>query len=241
VAAVEMTLHKRWRIYERHVKRFIAPSHFLLNRAVDFGLPEQQFVHIPHFLFADERKPTPAAQGEYALFLGRLSEEKGLPTLLAAAQKAKLPLRIVGEGPMQTTIKAAITQGKMTHVQLAGYLTGQALVRAVTEARFTVIPSECYEVFPQVIIESFAQSKPVIATAIGGIPEVVDDGIDGLLVPPGDDDAVADALHWLWIRPQVATKMGLAGRAKVEELYDAPPHYQRIVSLYQEVAHQTSN
>jgi glycosyltransferase involved in cell wall biosynthesis len=239
VAAVEMTLHKRWQIYERHVNRFIAPSRFLQSRAVAFGVPERQLIHIPYFLFADEWAPTPPKRNEYALFLGRLSQEKGLPTLIEAVKKANVPLLIAGEGPMQSTVEAAIVRDRLTHVHMAGYLTGYALTQTTARANFIVVPSEWYENSPNVILESFAQGRPVVAAAIGGIPELINDGVDGLLVPPGDAHALADALRWLWERPQVALEMGRAGRAKIEALYDTHAHYQPIHALYQELASQT--
>jgi glycosyltransferase involved in cell wall biosynthesis len=238
VAAVEMTLHKRWQIYERHVNRFIAPSRFLQSQAVAFGIPERQLIHIPYFLFADEWKPMPPGQSEYALFLGRLSQDKGLLTLLSAVQRADVPLLIVGEGPMQSAMEATIARDGLAHVRLEGYLTGSALTQTMARANFTVVPSEWYENSPNVILESFANGRPVVASAIGGIPELIDDGVDGLLVPPGDSHALANALRWLWERPQVAQEMGRAGRAKIEALYDAQPHYQRIHTLYQELAGQ---
>lgn len=239
VAALEMTLHKHLQVYERHVSNFIAPSRFLLERAAAFGVPEQQMVHIPYFLFANEWKSALAEQGGYAIFLGRLSEEKGLSTLLAATRQVDVPLLVVGEGPVRPTLEAIVARDKLTHVRLTGYLTGPPLAQVVTGARFTIVPSEWYENNPNVVLESFAQGKPVVATAIGGIPEVVEDGADGLLVPPGDVSALANALRWLWDRPQLATEMGRAGRAKVKEQYNAPLHYQRIMALYREVASQT--
>jgi glycosyltransferase involved in cell wall biosynthesis len=241
VAAAAMTLHKRWQIYERHVERFIAPSRFLLDRMVDFGVPEHQLIHIPYFVSAGDWKPTPAGEGEYVLFIGRLSKEKGLLTLLNAVRGTDIPLLVVGEGPMRTRMEENIARAGLPNVRLTGYLNGQALAKVIEGARCTVVPSEWYEVFGQVITESFAQGKPVVATDIGGIPEIIDDGVDGLLVPPGDARALASALHRLWKRPQVATEMGQAGRIKVEERYDAPLHYQRIMALYQEAINQASN
>jgi glycosyltransferase involved in cell wall biosynthesis len=237
VAAAAMTLHKHWQTYERHVERFVAPSRFLLDRVVDFGVPEQKVVHIPYFLFVSERNPTPAADGEYAIFLGRLSKEKGLLTLLPAVHKANIPLLIVGEGPLRPTVEAIISRDGMPEVELTGYLSGLDLAQAIAGARFAIVPSEWYENSPNTILETFAQGKPVVATSIGGIPELVNDGVDGLLVPPCDATALADTLRWLWDRPQIATEMGWAGRVKVEERYDAPLHYKRITALYQEVIH----
>lgn len=235
VAALEMMLHARFRIYQRHISRFIAPSRFLLERAVASGIAGRQLVHIPYFLYADEWSKTAAGEGTYIMFLGRLAEEKGLFTLLAAMQKAPMPLLIVGEGPMKSAVATVIKNRNLAHVRMAGHLTGTALAEAMKGARFVVAPSEWYEVFGQIIIESFAMARPVVATSLGGIPEVVEEGVDGLLVPPGDPRALANALQWLWHRPETCTAMGQAAWEKVRQRYDAPAHYQRIRSLYREV------
>ena len=136
---------------------------------------------------------------------------------------------------MHDTVTATIARDGLTHVRLEGYLAGQSLTQTLAKASFVVVPSEWYENSPNVILEAFAQGRPVVAAAIGGIPELVSDGVDGLLVPPGNIRALANALQWLWERPQVALEMGGAGRAKVEALYDAQAHYQHVHALYQEL------
>jgi len=235
LAALEMSLHKAWRIYERNVVIFIAPSEFVRTIALDFGVPSSQLTHIPYFLFP-ELEPLPPEDRGYIAYVGRLSREKGLLTLLSAVEQLpSVELLIVGEGPVRHRLEREIKNRNLSNVRLAGYLGGRDLKRAVAGSRFTVLPSEWFEVFGQTILESFVAAKPVVATRIGGIPEVINDKEDGLLVEPANSDALTEAIRWLWDRPEEARSMGAAGKAKVEGRYGAESHYQLIQTLYREI------
>ena len=236
LAAAEMTLHKILRVYERHVTIFIAPSAFVRNTAEAFGLASAQLVQIPYFLFTEDFVPS-EADDVYFAYVGRLSYEKGLATLLRAVRQVpQARLWIVGEGPMRFALEQMTKEWKLTNVLFTGYLVGDALEQALARARFTVLPSEWYEVFGQSILESFVMAKPVVAARIGGIPELVEDGVDGLLFQPGAEDELAACLRRLWDHPQIAQEMGLNGRRKVLARYDAARHYAEISALYERLA-----
>ncbi len=233
LAAVEMTLHKTWRVYERHVASFITPSAFLKSTAQSFGIPAKQIVHIPNFLYPQEHTVS-QDNGSYLAYIGRLSHEKGLLTLLQAMrQLPQAQLLIVGEGQMRPALERKAAEWKLTNVQFTGYLTGQALNNALAQARFTVLPSEWYENCPFSILESLAVGKPVVASRIGGMPELIDEGRDGLLFSPGAVDELAACLRRMWNDPEQTHRMGLNGRRKVLAQYSPENHYHQLYPLYE--------
>lgn len=236
LVAVEMTLHKAFRVYERRVAKFIAPSRFLKDMVESFGLPPGRSVHIPYFLFPRDYEVLSDDRG-YIAYIGRLSPEKGLLTLLRAMKQApEVRLLIVGEGSMRPALEMSARKLGLTNVSFMGHLSGEELRLALAGARFTVLPSEWYEVFGQSILESFAAGKPVVAARIGGIGEVVGDGADagGLLFEPGAEDELAGCIRRLWDHPGEARDMGGRGRRRIfEGGFDDESHYERIISLYQ--------
>jgi glycosyltransferase involved in cell wall biosynthesis len=237
LAAVEMSLHSAWRVYERHVATFIAPSRFVKSTMQVFGVAAHQLRHVPHFFFPQDFAVS-QADGDYCAYFGRLSREKGLPTLVRAMRRApQVQLLVVGEGPMRAPLEQIVAQEKLDNVRFGGYLSGQELQRALGRARFTVLPSEWYEVFGMSIVESFALGKPVVAARIGGIPELIDEGQDGLLFTPGDADELAACLRRLWHDPRETQRMGLHGRRKALARYNPENHYRRLYRLYEKLVH----
>lgn len=235
LAAFEMSVHKAWRIYERHVRTFIAPSQFVLRTSMEFGIPAGQIAHLPYFLDPAGFTPQPG-DGEYLAYFGRLSAEKGLPSLLRAMRHIpQAQLLLAGEGPARADLEALIERLGLGNVRLLGYLGGKALDDFLGRARATVLPAIWPEVFGQSVLESFAVAKPVIAARSGGIPELVSegDGGDGLLFSPGDERACSSRLEELWRQPARARQMGLNGLSKVLHEYTAEEHYQHLLALYQ--------
>lgn len=232
VAAAEMTLHKAGNVYESYIDQFIAPSLFAKQMAESFGVASSQLCHIPYPLFATEHDQAKAAGSDVA-YIGRLVKEKGLVTLIQAmAHLPDVPLKIVGEGDLRPELEALVSSLGLSNVQFTGYLAGAALEDAYAQARFTVLPSEWYEVFGQSILESFAAGKAVVAAEMGGITELVDDGLDGLLFPAGNVNALVRAIQTLWQNPQRSRIMGLNGRQKIQQRYTPEMHYEQLISLY---------
>ena len=231
---VEATVHKRLDIYKKNVSLFVCPSKFSLEKHIEIGIPEQKLVHIPHFVNLQDFHPEYHG-GSYILYVGRLSREKGLHTLISAVKGLDTDLRIVGNGPMRDECELFVRQNNMKNVIFEGYKSGRGLSDLYSNAAFVVVPSEWYEVFGLIIIEAFACGKPVIGSAIGAIPEMVVDNETGLLFKPGDYRDLREKMEFLLGNPSLIERMGRTGRKLVEEEYSEKVHYRRVVDTYQKV------
>ncbi len=222
--------HKFMKYYERFVDRYIAPSHFMLDLCVLHGWPENKFVHLPHPM------PVTGVQEahttfSYVLYHGRLSEEKGLITLLDAAKRTPhVMYRIAGTGPMEQFLRDRITQEQLHNVQLLGFQSGTALSDTIRDASIVVVPSVWYENYPLSVLEAKAAGTVVIGSRIGGIPELLP---DALLVAPGDALALAQKIEmWQKKSPADLERMGKVLRQDVEKKNDPKKHVQAIESVY---------
>jgi glycosyltransferase involved in cell wall biosynthesis len=232
VNTVEMYLHAMLGTYDR-VDRFLCPSRFLLDKMREAGIEERRLVHMPYFVFASDYRPSPIKSG-HAVYLGRLSREKGLVTLLRAVALApNVRLVVLGDGGMRPELESLATAlGIGSRVTFAGMKFGEEMHALVRDARFTVIPSEWYENLPYAALESFALGTAAVASRIGGLPELVRDGETGLTFAPGDASALAEAMEALWNDPAASAVMGRNARDLIEREYDAPAHLERILALY---------
>jgi len=232
LAAIEMSLHKIFKVYEKHVDRFIAPSLFMEQITTSFGISSEQILHLPYFLFPEDYVIT-GESDNYLAYVGRLSREKGLPTLIhAMALVPEAKLKIIGDGPLRSELENLAKHLKLTNVDFEGYLSGIQLQQAVAGARFTVVPSEWYEVFGLTVIETFSLGKPVIAAEIGGLAELISKGVDGHLFKPGSISELAAVICDFWHHPDRLHSMGMNGRHKVETMYSPDKHYKQLMNLY---------
>jgi glycosyltransferase involved in cell wall biosynthesis len=236
VACVEMTLQRLARTLERGIRLYVSPSRFLARKLEHYGTPAPRIRVIPNGI--DAQTVTPAAgAGEGFLYVGRLSREKGLTTLLAAFERTpRLRLTIVGTGPVEPEIRRRVQAGLRSRVELTGQLSRAEVARRIAAARAVVLPSEWYENAPISVLETLAAAVPVIGADIGGIPELVRDRETGLLFPAGDSAALAARLQRLESEPQLARRLGLAGRDLVEREYSFAGQLAAMLALLQEVA-----
>jgi len=221
----------RWLGKYDAVRYFICPSRFSLKKHAEHGIPENRLLYIPNFINAAEHKAV-YVEGGYALFVGRLSKEKGVGTLLRAAQNLDVPVRIVGDGPLRTDYERYVKEHRMAHVTLEGYKSGDDLKRLYANAAFLVIPSEWYENAPMTILEACAYGKPIIGSHIGGISEMIEPDQTGLLFAPADAGELAECMRALWRDKSLRVKMGRAARDKVEREFSSQAHYERLMELY---------
>jgi glycosyltransferase involved in cell wall biosynthesis len=169
------------------IDKFIAPSQFIKNKFIEFGINGTRIDVIENFT---EMLPDSSAQAteDYLLFFGRLSKEKGVNVLLAAMQEIDdVKLKIAGDGPDKINYQLSIKNYKLgSRVEFVGEKSGEELSELVRKARAIVVPSVWYENMPMNILEAVATGKVVIASRIGGIPEIIKDGESGFLFRAGD-------------------------------------------------------
>lgn len=231
IVLAEAVVHGVLRSYARNIDRFISPCRFYIDKLVEWGWPRERFVHVPNFVDTERFRPG-FEPGTELLYFGRLSAEKGIATLIRAAAIAKVPLRIVGDGPQALGMQqlAAETGALVT---FTGRLAGAALFDEVRRSRATVLAAEWYENAPMTILESFALGKPVIGANIGGIPELIRQGETGWLVPMGSVDALADQLRSVAQMPDhLVTAMGRRARAEVETRFSRETYRRGISDVY---------
>ena len=216
---------------------FICPGQAMFDLALRAGIKRDKLAIINNFL--DEKyfaiEPEYGNKG-YFLYAGRLSKEKGIEYLLEAMSRLpETKLHIAGRGPYEKSLKELALKLNLNNVEFLGFKTGMELENEYKYCIAGILPSNCFETFGLTIAEAFAYGKPSIASNIGGIPEVIDNNINGILFEPGDVDALTDAIKTLNENPDLAVKFGKNGRSKAENTYNQQIHYQKLIQLYTSV------
>ena len=221
------------------VDRFIAPSKFLRGKLVEGGFDEDKITWLPNFV--DTEGCGNAPDGDYFLYFGRLSHEKGIDILIrAAACLGRGRLRILGDGPERPKLEQLAAESGASGIEFLGHRSTEELKTILCGAQFVVLPSRWYENLPFSIMEAFAAGRPVVASDLGGIPEMVDDGVNGFLFPAGDGEALTGRMATLIDSPELRKEMGQKGREKALELYNAEYHFGRIMEIYRELIRSSS-
>jgi glycosyltransferase involved in cell wall biosynthesis len=214
----------------QHVDKFIAPSRFMRDAVVRrFG--DDKVVHIPNGIDTSRIEASGQEQEKgFVLYLGRLSPEKGVETLLQAhaADDAAWRLVVAGTGPLLQDLKSRFPLAEFT-----GHLTGDALKTRLREASLVVVPSEWHENSPLSILEAMAHAKPIVASRIGGIPELVRDGETGFLFNPKDAQELSSRIRTLLGDSDLRKKFGREARRIAETQYSLTRHGASLLSLYE--------
>jgi glycosyltransferase involved in cell wall biosynthesis len=231
VAAMTVT-HRLLGTWRRRVDLFIALSGFVRSKLIAGGIPEAQIAVKPNFLL-DDPGPGPQARGDYAVFAGRLSPEKGVGTLVAAWQKlpGAFRLKLVGDGPMAAELRAVAARDP--RIEVVGRLPLPEVQELMRNATLVVAPSEVQETFGRVAIEAFAAGTPVIAARAGGLGELVEEGSTGHLFRPGDPADLLRCLGEVLADPPAQRRMGAAARARFEHRYTAAANYAAVMEIYE--------
>ncbi|MDO8847893.1 MAG: glycosyltransferase [Coriobacteriia bacterium] len=232
VAALESAVHRLLRI-QRWVDVFVAPSMFLQGKMVQYGVTPDRIVFVRNGL-GSQWVPHPASIGGPALFVGRLSVEKGVHTVLRAL--AALPegrLEVAGGGPEEGALKElSKTLGLDARVSWLGRLGTREVEEALSRAAYVVVPSRWYENCPYSVMEAQASGLPVIASRLGGLPELVEDGVSGLLADAEDVQQWAEHMQRLWADRELAERLHAGAVRKAAE-YDLGLFYSRIMDVYE--------
>ena len=230
VLTMETYFNMKLRKYDA-VDYFICPSRFLARKLLEAGWPEEKLVHIPNSINVDVIKPNYGTDG-YILFVGRLSREKGVLTLLDAVKGLDADLRLVGDGPMRADYEKYALDNNISNAVFEGYKSGEELKDIFRNAAFIVMPSEWYENAPITILEAFAYGKPVIGSKIGGIPELVIEGETGMLYRTCRSEDLKEKIRSLLADPTATERMGRNARTMVEDRHSAQVHYEKLMEAY---------
>ena len=146
----------------------------------------------------------------------------------------ELPLKIAGTGPLEVDLRRAVGEPGMTHVELVGHVTGEVKRRFIAEALCTIVPSECHENFPLSLVESLALGTPVIASRMGGLPDLIEHGRTGLLFQAGDAEALAECLRRISDKEVDTCEMAANALATARERFSPQRHLEQLLEIYNE-------
>jgi glycosyltransferase involved in cell wall biosynthesis len=228
-ATAGMLAHWAVGTWRNAVDRYIALTEFSRQKFIQSGLPADRITVKPNFVEPDPG-PGPGGGG-YFLYAGRLTEEKGMRVLLDCWRKAPTlpPLWIAGDGPLRQEVQHATLTSPNLH--WLGMKTSEEIVFLMQHARATVCPSLWYEGMPRVVIESLAVGTPVIASHIGGYPEMIVDGESGALFASGNAGALLGRLRELEGRTAWPAMRSHARRRFLAE-YTGEKNYSVLLNIY---------
>ena len=223
-------------LYDR-VNLFLAPSRFLRDRVVEGGLCADRVRVLPNPVVAATEPRGVPADPPFVLYAGRLVAEKGLDTLLDAAGRlpAGVRVRVAGSGRLEGQVRARVAADELP-VDVLGPLPSGDVAAVLRAAAVAVLPAVWWENCPMAVLEAAAQGVPVVASAVGGIPELVEDGGTGLLIPPGDADALSGALTRLLERPEEGARLGAAAWARMRARHDPDAHVAGLLEAYADLS-----
>ena len=222
---------KHW--FLDNVTRFVSLTEFQRRMLISEGFPSERIDVIPNTTGFPPLSSVPSL-GDYVAFAGRLSPEKGISALLEAARLCPdIPFRFAGAvDSMPGDVSKA-----SPNCTFLGKLSKTEMISFYASARFLVLPSICYEGFPLSLIEAMSHSKAVICSRLGGLPEIVVEGVNGLLATPGCPMDLADKIKQLWSHEDDCRKMGLAGKDKVLREYSEEIYFSKLMKVYEKAIH----
>ena len=235
VRVLSMKIHGLLNVY-KDVDAFITPSQFLRSKLVENGFGGDRITCIPTFTASKSEVGEPRI-GDYGLYFGRISEEKGVETVVRAFEQ--LPghrVKIMGNDSTEEAgrLKAYVQEKGLENIEFTGFKSGVEMEEIIKGARYTLIPSVWYDNLPNTALESFQYSKPVIASNIGSLPELVEDGVNGFLFEAGNAEDLCRKVLLLSEDETVAA-MGAASRARLEDRFSPKAHYDALMNVFDRV------
>lgn len=224
--AAMVEFHKRSGTWTRKVDRFIALTDWAKQTFVQGGLPADRIVVKPNWV----GKPLASDHVERsgALFVGRLDQQKGIHVLLQAWRGLDYPLKIIGDGPLANLVRAAANP----RVTYLGRQAPEAVQREMRAARFLVLPSMGYEMFPLTVLEAYANGLPVLCSDLPSLADLVEPGVTGFRFSPGDAEALAGAVHCALSDLPRLEQVGRCARARYDERYTPEANARQLLEIY---------
>lgn len=234
IGAIEGNYYKRHKIYTKKIDMIITPTEFYKEKLIQDGIPENKIKAMQNSIDVEQYN-IPIGDEGYALYIGRLSKEKGILNLIKAFKQIKNDkLYIAGDGPEKEKIIKYIQENNLQeNIKLLGFLNKEQVNEKISKCRFVVVPSIWYENCPYSILETLAIGKPVIGAKIGGIPELVKDNKNGLLYKFNDIEALSNKMEKLFNDKELSEKLGKNAKEEAQRLYSKQIYYNKIIKIYE--------
>jgi glycosyltransferase involved in cell wall biosynthesis len=229
--ATMLSVHRALGTWKNLVNRYIALTNYDRDKFIQGGIPAAKIAVKPNIIHPDPGVGD--GRGNYAVFVGRLSVEKGIDILLNAWEHlaSKIPLKIVGEGPLADCVTKAAA--RIPEIEWLGYQPLEQVFEIVGQAQFFIYPSKWNETFSRVAVEAFAKGTPVIAAAgVAAMADLVKPGVTGLHFKLGNANALVEQVNWLLARPITLAQMRLEARAEFERRYTPQENYRQLMRVY---------
>jgi glycosyltransferase involved in cell wall biosynthesis len=226
-----------WKKYCNKIDLFISPSRNTYTQFKEFAFPVSKVKVLPHFNYGIANAAADVAavkkeQKPYALYVGRIEENKGLSHLVRAFGESGYPLKIVGTGSYERTLKRYCGDKKYTNIEFTGYVPPEDLSIYYLYSQFVVVPSVWYEVFGLAIVEAFNHGKSVVAADIGAIPEIIENGKTGMLYKAGDVEDLCKKIKWMFENPESVRQMGLDAQKNAAYRFSSDKYWEELQKLH---------
>jgi glycosyltransferase involved in cell wall biosynthesis len=221
--------------FTQKIGGYICLTEFAKNLLLQAEIPEDKIHVCPNHIDTSAFTPQYGG-GRYVLYLGGLYRDKGVMTIAQAfAKLPHIPLKFVGAGDAEQELRDYIERNQLSNLEIVGFKDGQQKLEYLRNSMFTIVASHCYETFGLVVLEAFASGKPVVASAIGALPYIVQPQETGLLFQPQEANDLAEKVRWLYERPEQIDNMGRKARSLVERKYDSHSRYASLHAIFEDV------
>ncbi len=228
IAYLEAKKWNRERL-EKCTDRFIAPSLYMLKKMNSGKFSSSKLTQLYHFVDKKKYEKVDYEKEDYYCFVGRLSPEKGVATLIEAVGQLPYKLKIVGDGPLKEELMAKVNKNVL--VEFLGFKSWKEVKAIVSKARFIVVPSECNEVLGLVALEALCVGTPVLGARIGGIPELIEDGFSGMTFESRNVDDLKAKINMMW-----NARFDYEALAEYsQQKYGAESYYRQLMNIYEQL------
>lgn len=243
VVTAMLTWHRLRNTWQERVDAYIVFTKFQKEKMVQAGLPREKISVKPNFVFSPDFLAQTNQRDDYLLFVGRLSEEKGISILIDAyiEQDLRVPLKIVGDGPLRQKLQTKVHNSDYDHfIEFLGFQDKSVVLSLMQYANLLVFPSIWYEGFPLAIAEAFACGLPVLVPKLGGLTEIVEYGVNGLYFEAGNSRDLAEQIKWVTSHPEVRLTLSKGALCSYKTKYSSEENYQQLIKIYQQLLDKKS-
>lgn len=219
------------------IDHFITVSDYQRNEILKMGFDPHNITTIHNFINDSGFEPS-HKNPEYILYFGRIEKEKGIDVIIDAAKilcNKNIKFILAGEGSYLNAASSIVSELGLSNVEFLGYKNKNEIVKLINGSFAVIAPSLWYETFGLVLLEAFSCAKPVIASNIGGMTEIIHDGVDGFLITPGSAEELADKVEFIISNFRQAQQMGEAGYKKQKSVFSKQAHFKKLMNVYSQV------